>query len=184
MQQPPSYTFLVPCCKSEIIIIISDLLSPTTKGKVSILSVELGQLQNYLLCHYSNPRSVISSASFSAELGARSTHNWRFEFLDVFCQPTDRIRCVSCPFHNLTRFPITSILDDGPQLITSRWIFRDIQLEFRPLGLVLKRVVPSLILCCGFGSIGGDLLEESEDADGGRDGGFVEEGYDIEGLVL
>ncbi len=45
-------------------------------------------------------------------------------------------------------------------------------------------MVPSLILCCGFGSVGGDLLKESEDAEGGRDGGFVEEGYDIEGFVL
>lgn len=117
-------------------------------------------------------------------LGAQSTHNWRPEFLDIFCQSTDRIWCVSCPFYNLTRFPISSVLDDGPYLITSRRIFCDIQLELCPLDLVLMRVIPSLILCCGFGSIGGDLLEEGEDAERGREGGVVEEGYDIEGLVL
>jgi len=46
------------------------------------------------------------------------------------------------------------------------------------------RVVPNLILCCSFGSMGGNLLEESKNAEGRGDGGFVEEGYDIEGLML
>lgn len=70
-------------------------------------------------------------------LGVQSTHNWRLEPLAIFCQPTDCICRVSCAFHNLARFPISSILNYGPHLITSRGIFCDIQLELRPLDFVL-----------------------------------------------
>lgn len=60
-----SYTFAVSFGNWEIIIIISDSLSPTTECSVSNSSVRLYQLQSHLLCRCSSPQSGEISAFLS-----------------------------------------------------------------------------------------------------------------------
>ena len=61
------------------------------------------------------------------------------------------------------------VFQNRPHLISRRWVLCDVQFKFRTLKFVLMRVICSLIFGCGLRSMGGDLLEKSEDSERGGD---------------
>jgi hypothetical protein len=90
-----------------------------------------------------------------------------------------------CAFDQLRGLTCAHVLEDTLQLILRRRSFGDLELKgVAGHMLVLGRVVRCLVFGCSLGCSGGGLFEDVGGADGCGDGGFVEEGYHVEGFAL
>ena len=139
-----------------------------------------------------NLPSSISSPLPTPRKQVNNTHDRPLE-LPTLIQPPYRARNTTITLRTLHQVPDlshTHILDNRPQLIRCWRLFCNIELKLRPLALlpslllVLCGVVGGLIFRCGGGGGCGGLFEEVEGTGRGGRGGSVEEGYDVEGLVL
>lgn len=88
-------------------------------------------------------------------------------------------------FHQLPSLPTAHVFKDTLQLVRRGSRLGDFELKgvARHRG-VLGSVVRRLIFRRGLARLGRGLFEDRRRADGGLDGGFVEEGDDIEGFGL
>ena len=113
----------------------------------------------------------------------KDTYHRRLEPRPVLLHALDGVADPSRPVHQLAGPRLADVLEDGADLVARRRLLGHVELPVAPQVQVVP-VVRGLVLGRGRVLLRRELLEQGGGAPGGGDGGPVEEGDDIEGLVL
>jgi hypothetical protein len=108
-------------------------------------------------------------------------HHGPLKRITALLQFSQRIARTARPLDQGSRLPIPQIVQYTLHLVWRRISFRDLELEwFSRDGVVLRRVVCSLVFGGGLLRVRRGGFEEIDNPDGGGQGRFVEDGQDVE----